>query len=174
KETNFGFTATIDTTGINSNARKNESINVPVSKWNMDITTCPTKGVQWSYSFNAKDFYKAGAHRKTINLQLHSGCWYPTRKMKGFYITIVQVLRCELKPKPNVFSFKTKPEIIKKCPQIVHTLKISFNDITNFNDKFAELSKSLHMEHEEIGIMLGKNSLSSMNDSQKAGIMGID
>ncbi|CAG8530771.1 1097_t:CDS:1, partial [Scutellospora calospora] len=167
REKNSGIQITLGAQQSSITASRNNVINRSAkrttSKWNMDMTNCRTKGVKWSYSYTANDLNDASVHRKTVNLQLHSGCWYTTSKMKGFCITIVQVLRCELKPKPNFFSFKSKPEIIKKCPQIVHTLEVSFNDITNFNERFAKLTKNLYMDHEEITVILDENRLPSKN-----------
>ncbi|CAG8746034.1 24686_t:CDS:1, partial [Gigaspora rosea] len=160
-ERNIGVQITLGSQNIGITANRNDRINhgtrAATRIWDMDMTNCPTKGVQWSYSFNADDLYKGGDHRKTINLRLHSGSWSTSYRMKGFCVTIIQVLRCEFKPMSNFFSFKVKPAIVKKCPQLVHTLKFSFNDLRNFNEEFAKLTKSLRTEHEEISVILDKN-----------------
>ncbi|CAG8786779.1 3926_t:CDS:2, partial [Gigaspora margarita] len=177
-EKNIGVQITLgpQNTGItvNRNDRINHGTKATTRKWNMDMTNCRTKGVQWSYSFNADDLYKNGDNRKTVNLQLHSGSWFTSCRMNGFCVTIIQVLRCEFKPMSNFFNFKVKPAIVKKCPQLVHTLEISFNDLTNFNEGFAKLTKRLHMEHKELSVILETNTLSSISTSQETGIMGID
>ncbi|CAG8640338.1 11617_t:CDS:1, partial [Scutellospora calospora] len=123
------------------------------------------------YSFNSNKLYNTSSYRKTMNLQHHSGCWYTTQNMKGFCITIVQVLHCELKPKSNFFSFKAKPEIIKKCPQIIYKLEVSFNNITNFNERFAKLTKNLYIEYEELNVILKESKLTPINPQKEDNIV---
>ncbi|RHZ83982.1 hypothetical protein Glove_86g134 [Diversispora epigaea] len=121
------------------NARNNKSIKATTDDWLLERSGCFTTGVQWLYRFTAQKLYKDGENQRNLpSTGIHSGHWYIKDNMKGFSITIKQVLNCKIKS--NNFSLLS----LVKCPKLVHTLEITFNNLEKFNKGFAELRKKLH------------------------------
>ncbi|RIA96767.1 hypothetical protein C1645_754227 [Glomus cerebriforme] len=100
-------------------------------EWELQLKSSSITGYSWSYKKETnkpKPRFVPGLHECKGSIV--------SEKMNGFHITITQVLHFNLK----IFSksrFKT-PKFMK-CPKIAHTLKITFNEIENFNEKFAAL-----------------------------------
>ncbi|CAG8684288.1 25664_t:CDS:2, partial [Dentiscutata erythropus] len=112
------------------------------NEWNLDVDICEADGVLWSYQFISND--AQGRNRETIPMdKIYFGHWY-IKNEGGFRITITQELGC--KDKQNFFTkiFSSTPKLLQQYPNLVHKLEISFNKISNFNDDFIELTKSVH------------------------------
>ncbi|RHZ84043.1 hypothetical protein Glove_86g128 [Diversispora epigaea] len=125
------------------NVSNNKGFKVTTNDWHMEPSGCNTTGVLWPYRFTAQELYKDGENQRNLpSTDIHSGHWYIKDNMKGFSITIKQVLNCKNKSnKFNKFSFGSS---VIKCPKVVHTLVITFNNLKEFNRGFAELRKKLH------------------------------
>ncbi|RHZ48173.1 hypothetical protein Glove_557g61 [Diversispora epigaea] len=136
------------------NERNNKGIKSTINDWLMERSGCYRTGVQWLYRFTAQELYKDGKNQCNFpSTDLHSGHWCIKNNMKGFSITIKQVLNCKIKF--NKFRFGS---FMIKCPKVVHTLEITFNNLEEFNKGFAELRKKLHCGSLNPEIKLGKNS----------------
>ena len=109
---------------VGYSVKNNSNKKSMTTEWDMDHTHCDTKGVQWTYRSTASDLQKKGSHRLQINPGIHSGHWYIEEKMKGFRITITQVLGCKFR---SIFLQKVipyeKPVLI--CPKMAHTLEVT-------------------------------------------------
>jgi hypothetical protein len=57
--------------------------------------------------------------------------------LHGFQITVNQVFKFVI-GFGNIFSSFGKPKLVM-CPQISHNFEITFNDLKDFNEKFANL-----------------------------------
>ncbi|CAG8522428.1 2562_t:CDS:1 [Scutellospora calospora] len=128
---------------VSRNLTHSDSTKATICEWEMKMKSCPIKGVIWPYHFKNIKFDKIDDHRICPDQLHHSGKWGLTESMQGFRITIKQILGCNIKSKS--LSRKkvvgTFPQIMRTCPQITHQLDISFNNITNFNENFAKLTK---------------------------------
>ncbi|CAG8740429.1 6887_t:CDS:2, partial [Cetraspora pellucida] len=104
-----------------------------------------TTGAQWSYRFASSEIRNSGDRRDSVRTnEIHFGHWYIKNEMKGFRITVIQVLG--FKKKSNFFLKKLirTPELLMQYPKLVHKLEISFENIADFNDYFAELTKRVY------------------------------
>ncbi|RHZ83980.1 hypothetical protein Glove_86g132 [Diversispora epigaea] len=148
------------------NVSNNKGFKVTTNDWRMEAKTSNTDGVLWPYHFNAQNLYKDGENQCNLpSTDIHSGHWYivDNDNMKGFSITIKQVLTCTIKP--NRFNFKS---FVIKCPKVVHTLVITFNNLKEFNKEFAELRKKFHHGSSNPEIELEKkNHKYSITESNK-------
>ncbi|CAG8789494.1 23260_t:CDS:1, partial [Gigaspora rosea] len=156
-----GFTA-------NYGRKNNISTKITTSKWRMRIFADPNDGVQWLYDYN--DIKKSEVYREWPTPNNHTGYWY-TKKLEGFRIVVMQTLCCSFK---YGFYARRKPEIIKKCPKIFHKLEITFNNLTNFNRDFEELTRKIHSEQEDIIMNFKDNNISSISKIDNENNMCID
>ncbi|CAG8735785.1 31212_t:CDS:2 [Gigaspora margarita] len=156
-ETNAGLQASFFPPGFSANCSVTNSHNRMATRdeWKMRMPSSAKTGVKWIYEFQGND-----VNRGCPNRQLHSGRWYPNEAMTGFRIGIKQILRC--RPK---FRYIKLPEIFRKCPQITHTLEVSFNNITNFNEGFNEL-KVRYTEQQEIYVNFNGSDISKAAKSE--------
>ncbi|RHZ77292.1 hypothetical protein Glove_183g66 [Diversispora epigaea] len=153
---NFGNLQNLGSTAV-YNARNNKNIKSTTDDWFIERSGCFTTGVQWLYRFTAQELYKDGENQRNLpSTDLHSGHWYIKDNMKGFSIAIKQVLNYKIKF--NKFSFGS---FVIKCPKVIHTLEITFNDLEKFNEGFAELRKKLHYGTLNPQIKLGKSIIYS-------------
>ncbi|RIB20922.1 hypothetical protein C2G38_2244267, partial [Gigaspora rosea] len=150
-ETNAGLQASFFPPGFSANCSVTNSHNRTVARdeWKMRMPSSAKTGAKWVYEFQGAD-----VNRGCPDLRLHSGHWYTKKAMTGFRIIIKQILRC--RPK---FRFVKLPEIFRQCPQITHTLEVSFNNITNFNEGFNELTE-LHTEQQDIYVNFNGSDIS--------------
>jgi len=86
--------------------------------------------------------------------------------MRGFYITITQVL--DYKPKVKAtyrfLSYK-KPELLR-CPKMAHSLEVTFNDLEDFNTNLAKLNQEPYCNNrKDFNIKIGSNKL-EMNNTE--------
>ncbi|KAF0521137.1 Sel1 repeat-containing protein [Gigaspora margarita] len=156
-ETNAGLQASFFPPGFSANCSVTNSHKRMATRdeWKMRMPSSAKTGVKWIYEFQGTD-----VNRGCPDLQLHSGHWYPNEAMTGFRIIIKQILRCRLK-----FRYVKLPEIFRQCPQITHTLEVSFNNITNFNESFNEL-KVRHTEQQEIYVNFNGSDISKAAKSE--------
>ncbi len=83
--------------------------------------------------------------------------------MHGFCITITQVL--DYRPKAKAYKFLSykKPKLLQ-CPKMAHSLKITFNDLEDFNTNFAKLNQeSYSNSRDDLNIKIGSNELEKSN-----------
>ncbi|CAG8608451.1 10511_t:CDS:2, partial [Diversispora eburnea] len=143
------------------NAKNSKSITSTSDYWHMEYTHCPIEGVRWSYCFAAQDIDKTFKNQRNFpSLRDNFGDWYFENSVKGFSVTIKQVLNCINKPAINFlpFNFFNKLSVMK-CPKMVHTLEITFNDLEKFNEGFAELRKLIHRGTRMPKLELGSKNL---------------
>ncbi|CAB4404412.1 unnamed protein product [Rhizophagus irregularis] len=89
-----------------------------------------TNGTHWVYEKKSNNILHSFAPG------LHSCEWLLMENMHGFRVKITQVLCFEFTDTwANLFR---KPKLVK-CPKISHTLEIIFNNLEDFNEKFARL-----------------------------------
>ena len=74
--------------------------------------------------------------------------------MCGFHITVTQMLCFKLTGIISGISRITKSKLIK-CPKIAHTLKLTFNELEDFNKKFATLDY-YHSAVEDLIVMVNQ------------------
>ncbi|CAG8525899.1 4866_t:CDS:2, partial [Scutellospora calospora] len=80
---------------LSHSSTNSDSIKKTTNVWKMEDESCSIRGAKWLYkNFN---FYKIDDHRMGPDLSSrHSGKWGITESMKGFRITIKQILRCDI------------------------------------------------------------------------------
>ncbi|RGB40247.1 hypothetical protein C1646_663973 [Rhizophagus diaphanus] len=99
-------------------------------EWKLRIAgTCAT-GYIWHYELKSDDpklEFRAGSHI--------CGGRIVSEKLCGFRVRVTEILRFKFTsyiPKPSRYRFM-------KCPKIAHVLEMTFNDLKDFNKKFATL-----------------------------------
>ncbi|CAG8616372.1 14115_t:CDS:2, partial [Dentiscutata heterogama] len=100
--------------------------------WEMKLEGCWATGNRWSYS------HEGSSYTSTFIPGNHTGKWKISNAMNGFTIEITQVVAFEFTFKGLVMN---KTKLIKQCPKMAHILKISFNNIDNFENYFAKLEE---------------------------------
>ncbi|CAG8542000.1 15982_t:CDS:2 [Gigaspora margarita] len=148
RETNNNIMVNFSSPTIGASANysltNSNSIKTNTYEWEMTVIPCPIEGIKWSYYYKNVNFDKIDDHRMDPNLPPHSGKWIIKDGMKGFKISIKQILGCNIKPFCRIKKSKIKfLQIMKTCPQITHELEVSFNNVTNFNEEFANLVNNL-------------------------------
>ncbi|RHZ78091.1 hypothetical protein Glove_168g253 [Diversispora epigaea] len=141
---------------VSYNARNNESIKSTTDDWYMKYSLCPIEGVKWLYRYSAQELDKAFENQQTLPSLSNSGDWRFKNHVKGFSVTIKQVLNCQIN-NPRL-SFFNKSLVIK-CTKMVHTLEITFNDLENFNKGFTELREKIYHEFGTPELELGTKNL---------------
>ncbi|CAG8622727.1 16989_t:CDS:2, partial [Cetraspora pellucida] len=133
------------------------SVKKMTHEWEVERDGCSTTGARWLYK-PVGNFYK-----RDIVPGIHSGQWYTLDAMRGFSITITQILRCEFCG-CGWSKINKKSKLIKLCPQMAHVLEISFNSIDDFNENFAKLNKDYFI-HEGLIASLGAKDLDSIKNT---------
>ncbi|CAG8439764.1 13761_t:CDS:2 [Funneliformis caledonium] len=150
----------IAVSNLMGNIKKAHTIKSTLSKWNVKKVR-DGKGECWSHQHN--DNYPVedrGGHYPGF----HSGHWHMKESMNGFCINISQELHFQYKIFRN-FKFlpNTKPKLLP-CPKMAHNLEISFNDLTDFNKKLANIKKHYY-ENDEIEIIVGNKEEEKIEES---------
>ncbi|CAG8594746.1 7820_t:CDS:2 [Dentiscutata erythropus] len=128
-------------------------------EWKVEREGSNKTGVCWTYR-PVKNIYE----REYVPGD-HSGQWYTLNTMRGFKITITQILRCEFRGRGWGKSNK-KVKLIKLCPKMAHTLEITFNSIDNFNENFAKLKRD-YFEHENLIATLNASNMHNIENTLK-------
>ncbi|RHZ83981.1 hypothetical protein Glove_86g135 [Diversispora epigaea] len=137
--------------------KNNKSIKSTTDDWRMKYTHCPIEGVKWSYCYVGQELGKAFENQQTLLPKRNNfGDRYFENSVKGFSVTIKQVLNCKIYKPP--FNFFNKSSIMK-CPKMVHTLEITFNDLEKFNEGFADLRKKIYRGLGVLELELGNKNL---------------
>ncbi|CAG8706547.1 19513_t:CDS:2, partial [Rhizophagus irregularis] len=159
----FGLKGTSQPRQINRNieiSKGNEKSyegKVGISKTpGVDFTGPNTKGERWLYQYIDNNLDKDGSHRENFVPGVHSSQWFIYEGMHGFCITITQVLRCEITCGWRRFLPNTKT-LLQKFPIMAHNLKVTFNDLENFNCKLKNLNKTCYYNSDDIGVIIGSN-----------------
>ncbi|CAI2170106.1 579_t:CDS:2, partial [Funneliformis geosporum] len=124
-------------------------------KWNLQKEH-NRKGEFWSYQYNDNNPDVNNNYRGAPPPSNHSGHWHMKKQMRGFCINISQDLHFQYKIFRRFRTLpNTKPKLLP-CPRMVHNLEISFNDLIDFNEKFANI-EDYYYENDEINITVGDN-----------------
>ncbi|CAI2187920.1 17511_t:CDS:2, partial [Funneliformis geosporum] len=107
-------------------------------EWTMNYCSDHHTGNIWNYRYVANKLDKDGDCRTSYKPGYHSAKWRTKETMRGFCITITQVVRYRITLWGKI---KQNPELIK-CPIIAHNLEIVFNNFKDFNSNFAKLAGS--------------------------------
>jgi hypothetical protein len=123
--------------------------------------------IKWLYKKNTDDIKKdfaPGVHECRGLIK--------NERLRGFQITVIQVFK--FVPQGNIFSSFGKPKLVM-CPQISHNLEITFNELKDFNRKFAQLD-SLHTEDLDMTFTVktgGDTNIPKESASKNSGIIDI-
>ncbi|CAG8481338.1 14969_t:CDS:1, partial [Racocetra persica] len=137
--------------------KKSRSSTATTKEWTMRDEFSETTGNKWSYSFTDSDVYDTLDNRLSINTDLHKGHWYVKNKVKGFRITITQVMGSTNKRNVYKYLYAT-PKLIKEYPRIVHQLEISFTNIEKLNSDFKKHAKKEYHDGGEAITVTSKNN----------------
>ncbi|CAG8613088.1 11428_t:CDS:2, partial [Diversispora eburnea] len=140
-----------------------ESFRSTTDYWRMKCNRCPVKGVSWEYFCSAQELDKDFENRQNLpSFGDNCGDWKFESSVKGFSVTIQQVLNCINKSTFNFLkNFRNNKPPVMKCPKMVHTLEITFNDLKEFNENFGELRKIYYYGSETPELELGNKNLKS-------------
>ncbi|RGB35370.1 hypothetical protein C1646_785439 [Rhizophagus diaphanus] len=141
---------------ITGGYKKSNNIQYSSNEWKLFYKGPNTKGERWLYQYIDNDLDKDGSHRENFVPGVHSSQWFIYEGMHGFCITITQVLRCEITRGWRRFLPNTKT-LLQKFPIMAHNLKVTFNDLENFNGKLKNLKKTCYYNSDDIGVIIGSN-----------------
>ncbi|CAG8718776.1 5729_t:CDS:2, partial [Gigaspora margarita] len=122
--------------GVSHGNKNDSSIKLITREWKAERYYDNITGAHWSYQHMVEN-----NHKRAFEPGEHFGEWVFS-EMRGFRITITQVLRCEIQlfhKNSTNFLNRKKPVILNICPKMAHVLEISFENIQGFNKKFAAL-----------------------------------
>jgi len=140
------------TNAITVGVKKGRNTKVLLNKWELD-KSCSSEGERWKYTCDNNNFDKSESF---VSNEVHSGEWYILEGMHGFYITITQVLDYKLKNTRRLLSNK-KIELYP-CPKMTHCLKVTFNDLEDFNINLEKLNQKPYCNNrDDINITIGGN-----------------
>lgn len=164
-------------------------MNSTVKEWKLNIDGGGMNGLCWRYDYYLPDVLCRDLsdfkNRKYFVPGNHSCHWFIHEAMSGFQITITQVLRCKFiegwrKHVPGFcrqyISNPTESKWMQICPKMAHTIKITFNDLENFNENFKNLKNSKGAQYDFNNILLSKNTSQkeSLKCSKNSKIGSID
>ncbi|CAI2180796.1 8647_t:CDS:1, partial [Funneliformis geosporum] len=125
-------------------------------EWKLSYKGPNNNGERWLYQFFDDSLDKYGSSRECFAPGTHSGQWLTKKEVQGFCITITQVLRCEVAHDlRSRFRQHIKTNLLKHCPKMSHSLKVTFKDLKNFNAKFTQLNRTLYTNNGKININVG-------------------
>ncbi|CAG8439776.1 13763_t:CDS:2 [Funneliformis caledonium] len=146
-----------------SSIKKAHTVKSTLSKWNVKKVR-DRKGECWSHQHNDNYPDEDNTNRGGHSPGFHSGHWHMKERMSGFCINISQELHFQYKIFRKFRTLpNTKPKLLP-CPKMAHNLEISFNDLTNFNEKLANIKKHYY-ENDEIKIKVGNNEEEKIEES---------
>ncbi|PKY40603.1 hypothetical protein RhiirA4_415984 [Rhizophagus irregularis] len=122
------------------------------------------KGDHWLYQYIDTNLDKVVSHRENFIPGVHSSQWFIHEGMHGFYITITQVLRCEITRGWRRFLPNTKISL-QQFPMMTHNLKVTFNNLNNFNSKLKKLNKTYYY-NDDIITIVGNNRMENKFETQ--------
>ncbi|CAB5381140.1 unnamed protein product [Rhizophagus irregularis] len=122
------------------------------------------KGDHWLYQYIDTNLDKVVSHRENFIPGVHSSQWFIHEGMHGFYITITQVLRCEITRGWRRFLPNTKISL-QQFPMMTHNLKVTFNNLNNFNSKLKKLNKTYYY-NDDIITIVGNNRTENKFETQ--------
>ncbi|CAB4488125.1 hypothetical protein RhiirA5_379632 [Rhizophagus irregularis] len=132
-------------------------------EWKLRIAgTCAT-GYIWHYelkSDNPKLEFRPGSHICGGRIVSENLC--------GFRVTVTEILRFKFTsyiPKPSRYRFM-------KCPKIAHVLEMTFNDLKDFNKKFATLG--CHTGDVDEGTFLVSDTSHNKTTTTNSGIVDFE
>ncbi|RIB18296.1 hypothetical protein C2G38_2184953 [Gigaspora rosea] len=133
---------------ISGGRKKSQSLTSKLKEWAMIDTFSETIGNKWSYTFTDSDIFNTVGDRVSIDADVpYKGHWFITDKVKGFRVTVKQVLGSISNKNWYINKITTTPELIKSYSKLVHQLEVSYTDIKKFNSDFEKhLKKKWHRE----------------------------
>ncbi|CAI2166953.1 10877_t:CDS:2, partial [Funneliformis geosporum] len=153
--------------GITGGMRRVYNTKFSSNEWKLSYKGPIAEGERWLYQYVDNNLDKDDRNRGSFAPGAHYGQWIIKKDMQGFCITITQVLRCEVTHGWRRFLPHTKPNLLKLCPVMSHTLKITFNDLNDFNAKFTKLNKRYYTNNDDINLTVGS---SKVNNSENQSI----
>ncbi|CAG8533254.1 9495_t:CDS:2 [Cetraspora pellucida] len=117
--------------------KRSNSTKAISNEWNLQVAGTCVDGYSWSYKYNS-DLPK---------LKFEPGL----HKVEGKIAS------------ERIF---TKPKLIK-CPSVTHTLKLTFNDLKDFNEKFSKLTKLNSHQDVVESITFTVNDINPTNNTAK-------
>ncbi|GES93498.1 kinase-like domain-containing protein [Rhizophagus clarus] len=150
---------------ISPGYKKTKNTSYSSQKWKLTYKGPNDDGECWLYERN-RDLE---INDETFTPGKHSGDWMVNEGMHGFYITITQVLRYEITSWWHKIPLNKKI-LLQRLPIIAHNLKVTFNDLSDFNGKFKELKP----RYKTIGGVIntiGNNEIENNNFNTQALIL---
>ncbi|CAG8588337.1 13910_t:CDS:2, partial [Funneliformis caledonium] len=144
------------------------------NEWKLSYKGPITKGERWLYQYVDNNHDKDSSNRGSFAPGLHSGQWLTKKEMQGFCITITQILRCEVTHGRRRFMPQTKPNLLQLCPMMSHSLKITFNDLKDFNANLTKLNKTLYTNNDNIYINVGGNEVVNIENDENQKIKNLN
>ncbi|CAG8788637.1 23062_t:CDS:2 [Gigaspora margarita] len=124
---------------ISGGRKKSQSLTAKLKEWSMIDTFSETIGNKWLYTFTDSDIFNTVGDRVSIDTDVpYKGHWFITDKVKGFRVTVRQVLGSISNKNWYINRITTTPELIKSYSKLVHQLEISYTDIKKFNSDFEK------------------------------------
>ncbi|CAI2190146.1 4892_t:CDS:2, partial [Funneliformis geosporum] len=143
------------------------------NEWKLSYKGPFSKGERWLYQYIDNDLDKDGSNRECFAPGSHSGQWLTKKEMQGFCITITQVLRCEITYGwRRRFLPQSKPKLLQLCPMMCHSLKVTFNDLQDINEKLTNLNQPCY--DESINIIVGSNEAKNINKTENQKIQHLN
>jgi TPR repeat protein len=141
--------------------KKNNNTKCLSQEWEFKYKGPYNDGEYWLYERN-KNLDKS---EKTFAPGVHSGEWFVNEEMHGFCITITQELRCEITRGWRQFLPNTKISL-QRFPIMAHNLKVTFNDLNDFNGKLKRLNKTRYKNIANITTTVGSNEMGNRSGPQ--------
>ncbi|CAG8609229.1 5539_t:CDS:2 [Funneliformis mosseae] len=160
--------------GINGGIKKVHNTKFSSNEWKLSYKGPNTKGERWLYQYVDNNLDKDGSNRESFAPGPHSGQWLTKKEMQGFCITITQIVRCEVTHGWRRFLHQTKPKLLQLCPMMSHSLKITFNDLKDFNANLTKLNKTFYTNNDNIYINVGGNEVENINNDENQKIKNLN
>jgi TPR repeat protein len=153
--------------------KKNHSTKYSSNEWQLFYKGPNTKGERWLYQYIDQNLDKNGSHRESFVPGVHSSQWFIYEGMRGFCITVTQILRCEITHGWRRFLPNTKI-LLQQFPMMAHNVKVTFNDLEGFNSKLKNLNKTYYYNYDDIDITVGSNEIKNEPVNKTQNIQNLD
>ncbi|GES72637.1 hypothetical protein GLOIN_2v1733465 [Rhizophagus clarus] len=156
----------ITDSNITGGLKKNYNTKYSSDEWKLSYKGPNTKGERWLYQYVDHNLDKDGGHRESFVPGVHSSQWFIYEGMRGFCMTITQVLRCEMTHGWRRFLPYTKTSL-HLYPKMAHNLRVTFNELESFNSKLKNLTKTCYYNNDGINIMVGCDEMKNQSTSKR-------
>jgi hypothetical protein len=142
--------------------KKNNTTKYSKYKWEFKYVGPDNKGEYWLYKRNDKLEIDEEAYAPGV----HSGKWFVNEGMHGFYIIITQALRYEIKSGHRKFLPFKNSIPLQRFPPLAHNVKITVNDLNDFNGKLKRLKMTRYNNISNIIFTIGSNEMENEVEPQ--------